>query len=112
MSAERDVGNGFARRHGAGRDGAPERVPDIVPDIHLPRRTVYIVPMTKRLVDIDDEALDAARKALDTRTIKDTVNAALRGAASLAARQRHLARFAGDGLPDLRDPDIMAQAWR
>jgi Arc/MetJ family transcription regulator len=30
--------------------------------------------MTKRLVDIDDEVLDEARRALGTRTLKDTVN--------------------------------------
>jgi len=34
--------------------------------------------MTKRLVDIDDAALAGARISLGTRTIKDTVNEALR----------------------------------
>jgi len=34
--------------------------------------------MTKHLVDIDDEALGAARARLGTATIKDTVNEALR----------------------------------
>ena len=37
--------------------------------------------MTKRLIDVDDDALDAARAKLGTRTIKDTVNEALRTAA-------------------------------
>lgn len=68
--------------------------------------------MTKRLVDIDDAALEAARSALDTATIKDTVNAALRGASTLALRRRHLDRFGTDGLPDLRDGDVMGRAWR
>ena len=68
--------------------------------------------MTKRLVDIDDAALEAAREALETRTIKDTVNAALRAASALAARRRHLERFHADGLPDLRDSDVMGRAWR
>lgn len=68
--------------------------------------------MTKRLVEIDDVALDAARDALQTATIKDTVNAALHAAAALAARRRHLDRFRGDGLPDLRDDDVMGSAWR
>ncbi len=36
--------------------------------------------MTKRLVDIDDDLLDAARVALGTNGIKDTVNAALNDA--------------------------------
>ena len=34
--------------------------------------------MSKHLVDIDDEALGAARARLGTGTIKDTVNEALR----------------------------------
>jgi Arc/MetJ family transcription regulator len=44
--------------------------------------------VTKHLVDLDDEALAAARNRLGTRTIKDTVNAALRQAA--AARRSQL----------------------
>ena len=39
---------------------------------------VYTRHMTKRLVDIDEEALDAARSQLGTTTIKATVNEALR----------------------------------
>ena len=34
--------------------------------------------MTKRLIDVDDDALGAARAELGTTTIKDTVNEALR----------------------------------
>jgi hypothetical protein len=36
--------------------------------------------MSKHLVDIDDEALGGARAQLGTRTIKETVNEALRRA--------------------------------
>lgn len=36
--------------------------------------------MAKHLVDLDDEALSAARAELGTTTIKDTVNEALRRA--------------------------------
>jgi Arc/MetJ family transcription regulator len=36
--------------------------------------------MSKHLVDIDDEALKAARAELGTETIKDTVNESLRQA--------------------------------
>ena len=38
--------------------------------------------MAKHLVDIDDDALSAARAQLGTETIKDTVNQALRRAAA------------------------------
>lgn len=40
----------------------------------------------KRLVDIDDDALQNARTTLGLRTIKDTVNAALRLAAGDSGR--------------------------
>ena len=64
--------------------------------------------MTKRLIDVDDEALDGARAQLGTRTIKDTVNEALRG----AARQRG-ARLAR-ALSVLGDADLddRSAAWR
>lgn len=80
--------------------------------IYKRRVVVYAPGVTKRLVDIDDDALEAAREALETRTIRDTVNSALRGTAALAARRRHLDRFRRDGLPDLRDADVARGAWR
>lgn len=36
--------------------------------------------MAKHLVEIDEDALDDARRELGTRTIKDTINLALRRA--------------------------------
>jgi Arc/MetJ family transcription regulator len=42
-------------------------------------RDIYLV-MGKHLVDIDEPTLRAARRRLGTRTIKDTVNQALRKA--------------------------------
>ena len=64
--------------------------------------------MTKRLVDIDDTALDDARTSLGTRTIKDTVNEALRraGEARQAALDDALAVLAAADLDD------RAAAWR
>lgn len=74
---------------------------------------MYILAvMTKRLVDIDDDVLAAARIALETSTIKDTVNRALAEAAAAALRRQFVARVAAGGLPDLGDPDVMADAWR
>lgn len=66
----------------------------------------------KTLIDIDEEQLAAAQQALGTTTKKDTVNAALAQAVSLAARRRDLLRLETGGLPDLTDPDVMASAWR
>lgn len=41
---------------------------------------VYTREVTKHLVDLDEQALHAARAELGTTTIKDTVNEALRRA--------------------------------
>lgn len=64
--------------------------------------------MTKRLIDVDDDALDAARAKLGTRTIKDTVNEALR----TAARERS-AELAS-ALSTLADVELddRSAAWR
>ncbi len=45
--------------------------------------------MTRTTVDVDDLALDAARRELGTKGLSDTVNAALRD----AARRRTLKGF-------------------
>ncbi len=64
--------------------------------------------MAKHLVDIDEQALSAARAKLGTKTIRDTVNEALNRAAGrrLAEVQRSL-----DRLADL-DLDDRDNAWR
>ena len=64
--------------------------------------------MSKHLVDIDDDALAAARAELGTRTIKDTVNEALRRAVGKrdARVRRALDVLATTRLADRRD------AWR
>ena len=64
--------------------------------------------MTKRLIDVDDEALVGARAHLGTRTIKDTVNEALRRAAT--ARHARLDQ-ALDVLASA-DLDDRSTAWR
>ena len=68
--------------------------------------------MAKTLIEIDDEYLAAAQQALGTATKKDTVNAALREVAALAARRRDLHRLTSRGLPDLENEDVMQAAWR
>jgi Arc/MetJ family transcription regulator len=68
--------------------------------------------MAKTPIDVDEEYLAAAQQALHTRTKKDTVNAALRTVAALAARRRDLQRLASGGLPDLEDEQVMRSAWQ
>ena len=69
---------------------------------------VYTYRMTKRLIDVDDDALDAARAQLGTRTIKDTVNQALRS----AARQRGTQLASALSVLADADLDDRSAAWR
>ena len=64
--------------------------------------------MTKHLVDIDDVTLGAARAELGTSTLKDTVNEALRLAASTRDQRvsNALDTLSGADLVDRED------AWR
>lgn len=64
----------------------------------------------KHLIDLDESALDAARRHLGTRTLKDTVNAALRLAAGKDVDGRDL-DAALDVLAGLEFID-RAEAWR
>lgn len=68
--------------------------------------------MAKTLIDVDEEYLAEAQEVLRTETKKDTVNAALRAVASLAARRRDLERLMTGGLPDLLDEQVMRGAWQ
>jgi Arc/MetJ family transcription regulator len=64
--------------------------------------------MGKHLVDLDEEALSAARVELGTSTIKDTVNEALRLAASSRAPKVE------EALDLLAKADLLdrGEAWR
>lgn len=68
--------------------------------------------MTKRLVDIDDEDLDAARAALGVTTIKDAVALALREVVAAVARRQELEALASGSLSALADPEARARAWQ
>ena len=64
--------------------------------------------MSKHLIDLDEVSLVAARAALGTQTIKDTVNQAL-----LMATEGHRERVAAalDALA-ASPPEDRADAWR
>jgi len=68
--------------------------------------------MAKTLIDVNEEYLAAAQEVLHTKTKKDTINAALRAVAALAARRRDLQRLASGSLPDLEDAEVMRAAWQ
>lgn len=64
----------------------------------------------KHLIDLDEAALDAARRHLGTRTLKDTVNAALRLAAGADIEGRDV-EAALETLASIEFDD-RARAWR
>ena len=64
--------------------------------------------MTKRLIDLDDDLLEAAQLEFHTSGVSDTVRAALRQAA--AARQ--VDWLAEGGLADLAESESRAAVWR
>ena len=71
----------------------------------------YPVYMTKRLIDVDDEKLEAVRTLLGTGTLKATVNTALEEVLALDRRRRALLAKRGVDPTDLADPDARRAAW-
>jgi Arc/MetJ family transcription regulator len=71
----------------------------------------YPGEVTKRLIDVDDDKLDAVRALLGTRTLKATVDEAFDEV--LALDQRRQAMLAEQGVePDvLADPAARRDAW-
>ena len=66
--------------------------------------------MTKRLIEVDDDKLEAVRTLLGTRTLKATVDEALDEVLALAKRRQAL--LAAHGVDDaLADPDARRVAW-
>lgn len=74
--------------------------------------------MTKRLIEIDDELLDAAKGALGTSGITETVVTALARSvaderyAERISRINQLGLASAEATQDLLDDDVMHGAWR
>lgn len=74
----------------------------------------YILPVTKRLVDIDDGLLARARAKLDQTTMKGTIDAALRLVVRDDLVREHLAwlhdptsfELTPEEMKALREPDL------
>lgn len=67
--------------------------------------------MTKRLIDIDDDKLEAVKTLLGTATLKATVNAALDEVLALDQRRQMLLADRGVDLSELADGDARRAAW-
>jgi Arc/MetJ family transcription regulator len=68
--------------------------------------------MTKRLIELDDDLLSSAAKALDSASMKETITEALKLAIRAKATRDHIETLASPVLIDLRDERIMNEAWR
>lgn len=68
--------------------------------------------MSKKLIDIDDQALEEARRILGTSTYRETVNAGLREIIATQARRRQVERLLDDAPQDIEDTEITDTAWR
>ena len=68
--------------------------------------------MKKTSVVIDDNLLEQVQDLLGTRSIRDTIDAALREIVRNEARRQEIAALSEmDGL-DLANEEVMAGAWR
>ena len=67
--------------------------------------------VTKRLIDVDDDKLEAVRALLGTRTLKATVDDAFNEVLALAQRRRALLSESGVESEALADPAARRDAW-
>ncbi|MDQ2729959.1 MAG: type II toxin-antitoxin system VapB family antitoxin [Actinomycetota bacterium] len=67
--------------------------------------------MTKRLIEVDDDKLQAVRALLGARTLRATVDGALDEVLALASRRQALLGERGVEVSSLLDPDERRAAW-
>jgi hypothetical protein len=68
--------------------------------------------VTKRLIDIEDELLESARRELGTSGIADTVRSALQLAATRSARIAEVEWLVSGGMAEMADRDARNDVWR
>lgn len=66
----------------------------------------------KTSFEVDFAKVDAARRALGTRTLTETVDAALDEVVKREQRRELVKLLSTPGVHALNDPDVMAGAWR
>lgn len=71
----------------------------------------YPPNVTKRLIEVDDEKLEAVRELLGTRTLKATVNDAFDEVLALDQRRRALLADRAGNRRELSDPEARKAAW-
>jgi len=66
----------------------------------------------KTSFEVDFDKVQSAKEILGTRTLTDTVDAALDEVIKLQQRRHLLEMLFTPGRLQLDDPDVMARAWR
>ncbi len=69
------------------------------------------MPKRKTSFEIDTEKVEAAKKALGTKTMTETVDAALDEIVKRQGREKLLELLSTPGLLELDDPEVMKGAW-
>jgi Arc/MetJ family transcription regulator len=69
-------------------------------------------PRRKTSFEVDFDKVAAAREILGTKTLTDTVDAALEEVVKREQRRQLVEMLHTPGLLALNDPDVMAGAWR
>jgi len=72
----------------------------------------YTGPMSKHLVDIDNDLLAEATSILGASTMKEAVHRSLESVVLAARRRSHADRLEAMAGLDLDDPSVMSGAWR
>jgi Arc/MetJ family transcription regulator len=69
-------------------------------------------PRRKTSFEVDFAKVEAARRILGTKTLTETVDAALAEVVKLQQRRKLVEMLHTPGVLDLDDPEVMAGAWR
>jgi hypothetical protein len=73
---------------------------------------VAIAIRRKTSFEIDTAKVNAAKEVLGTKTLTDTVDAALSEVVKLQQRRKLIELLSTPGALELDDPEVMSSAWR
>jgi Arc/MetJ family transcription regulator len=73
---------------------------------------VAIATRHKTSFEIDSAKVNAAKEILGTKTLTDTVDAALSEVVKLQQRRKLIELLSTPGALELDDPEVMSGAWR
>jgi hypothetical protein len=73
---------------------------------------VAIATKRKTSFEIDTAKVNAAKAVLGTKTLTDTVDAALSEVVKLQQRRKLIELLSTPGALELDDPEVMTSAWR